>query len=112
MKMVVAYIDHEVFEPIREELLGLGFASLSILEAHGSGPQIGATATYRGTEVTNHVRSKVRVECVVGASHVPTVVETLLKHEGKRTFVCVLPVEEAHPMDSVNADPATVAAGA
>ena len=32
MKMVVAYIRHEAFDPIRTELLELGFPSLSITE--------------------------------------------------------------------------------
>ena len=37
MKMVIAYIRHEAFEPIRTELLELGFPSLSISEVKGSG---------------------------------------------------------------------------
>ena len=30
MKMVVAYVERERFEPIREDLLELGFVSLSV----------------------------------------------------------------------------------
>src|SRR3954452_11933738 len=37
MKMVTAYIRHEAFEPIRQDLLEAGYPSLSILEAKGSG---------------------------------------------------------------------------
>ena len=37
MKMVVAYIRHEGFEPIRHELLELGFPSLSVSEVKGFG---------------------------------------------------------------------------
>ena len=36
MKMVVAYIRHEAFEPIRMDLLDRGFPSLSISEVKGS----------------------------------------------------------------------------
>ncbi len=100
MKMVMAYIRHEAFEPIRAELLALGFPSLSISEVKGSGRQKGITERYRGAELTNYLRPKVKIECVVAAGDVRTVVDTVLKHartggvgDGK---VFVLPVEEAY----------------
>jgi nitrogen regulatory protein P-II 1 len=48
MKKVEAYIRHESFEPIRTELLALGFPSLTISEVKGSGRQKGITERYRG----------------------------------------------------------------
>jgi nitrogen regulatory protein P-II 1 len=100
MKMIVAYIRHEAFEPIRTELLHLGFPSLSITEVKGSGRQKGITERYRGAEVTNYLRPKVKVECVVASRDVATVVDTILKHartgsvgDGK---LFVMPVEEAY----------------
>ena len=100
MKMVVAYIRHEAFEPVRADLLELGFPSLSISEVKGSGRQKGITERYRGAEVTNYLRPKVKVECVVADRDVQTIVDTILKHartgavgDGK---VFVLPVEEAY----------------
>jgi nitrogen regulatory protein P-II 1 len=100
MKMVVAYVRHESFEPIRTELLELGFPSLSISEVKGSGRQKGITEQYRGTSLTNYLRPKIKVECVVASRDVPTIVETVLRlartgnvGDGK---VFVLPVEEAY----------------
>ena len=100
MKMVVAYIRHEAFEPIRTELLELGFPSLSICEVKGSGRQKGITERYRGAELTNYLRPKVKIECVVATRDVQTIVDTILKHartgsigDGK---VFVMPVEEAY----------------
>jgi nitrogen regulatory protein PII len=100
MKMVVAYIRHEAFEPIRNELLSLGFPSLTISEVKGSGRQKGITERYRGAELTNYLRPKIKIECVVEAKDVPTIVDSILKHartgsigDGK---VFVLPVEEAY----------------
>jgi nitrogen regulatory protein P-II 1 len=100
MKMVIAYIRHEAFEPIRTELLGLGFPSLSITEVKGSGRQKGITEHYRGSELTNYLRPKIKVECVVAEKDVRTIVDTVLKHartgsigDGK---VFVTPVEEAY----------------
>jgi nitrogen regulatory protein PII len=100
MKMVIAYIRHEAFEPIRTELLELGFPSLSISEVKGSGRQKGITERYRGAELTNYLRPKIKLECVVAERDVPTIVETILKHartgevgDGK---VFVAPIEEAY----------------
>jgi nitrogen regulatory protein P-II 1 len=100
MKKVEAYIRHEAFEPIREDLLRLGFPSLSIMEVKGSGRQKGIVERYRGAELTNYLRPKVKIECVVASGDVDTVVETILRHartgsigDGK---VFVVPVEQAY----------------
>ena len=100
MKMVIAYIRHESFEPIRTELLDLGFPSISVSEVKGSGRQKGITERYRGAELTNYLRPKVKLECVVASSDVQTIVDTILKHartgavgDGK---VVVMPVDEAY----------------
>ena len=100
MKLVNAYIRHEAFEPIRTELLELGFPSLSIMEVKGSGRQKGITERYRGAEVTNYLRPKIKIECVVATEDVQTIVDTILKHartgavgDGK---VFVMPVEQAY----------------
>jgi nitrogen regulatory protein PII len=123
MKMVTAYIRHEAFEPIRMELLELGFPSLSITEVKGSGRQKGITERYRGAELTNYLRPKVKVECVVASRDVQTIVDTILKHartgaigDGK---VFVMPVEEAYRIrtgesgeDTLQAHPDAAAAAA
>jgi nitrogen regulatory protein PII len=100
MKMVMAYIRHEAFEPIRTELLNLGFPSLTISEVKGSGRQKGVTERYRGAELTNYLRPKVKLECGVADGDVQTIVDTILKHartgavgDGK---VFVLPIEDAY----------------
>jgi nitrogen regulatory protein PII len=100
MKLVVAYIRHEAFEPIRTELLELGFPSLTIIEVKGSGRQKGITEQYRGSSVTNYLRPKIKIECVVADSDTQTIVDTVLKHartgsigDGK---VFVIPVEQAY----------------
>jgi nitrogen regulatory protein PII len=99
MKMVVAYIRHEAFEPIRQELVEAGFPSLSITEVKGSGRQKGITEHYRGSELTVHLRPKLKLECVVESTDVEAVKDVILRHartgavgDGK---LFVLPVEEA-----------------
>ena len=107
MKMVVAYIRHEAFEPIRTDLLELGFPSLSITEVKGSGRQKGITETYRGATVTNYLRPKIKIECVVSDSDVHTIVDTGSIGDGK---VFVLPVDEAYRIRTGEAGEVTLQA--
>jgi nitrogen regulatory protein PII len=99
MKKVEAFIRHEAFEPIRMDLLDRGFPSLSVAQFRGSGRQKGITEHYRGSELTIHLRPKMKLEIVVDDRDVGVVTETILKHarsgeigDGK---IFILPVEEA-----------------
>ena len=99
MKMIVAYIRHEAFDMIRQDLLEAGFPSLSVTEVKGSGRQKGITEHYRGSDLVIHLRPKLKVECVVDDSDAAIVTDTILRHartgsvgDGK---LFVLPVEEA-----------------
>ena len=99
MKMIVAYIRHEAFEPIRQELLDAGFPSLSITEVKGSGRQKAITEHYRGSELAVHLRPKLKLEIVVETKDVGVIKETILRHartgsvgDGK---LFTLPVEDA-----------------
>jgi nitrogen regulatory protein PII len=109
MKLVVAYIDGAEFEPFREELVSLGVPTLSMSDAGGALPDASVAGTYRGVAIESHVRPKVRVECVVSDDRVSTVVDTVLKHEGKGAFAFVLDVEQAHPASYVAATEEAVA---
>ena len=99
MKKIEAYIRHEAFEPIRMELLEKGFPSLTVTEVKGSGRQKGITEHYRGSELTIHLRPKLKLEIVVESKDLGIIKETILRHartgnvgDGK---MFVLPVEDA-----------------
>ena len=77
MKKIEAFIRHEAFEPIRMELLDLGFPSLTISEVKGSGRQKGIVETYRGAVLTNYLRPKIKLECVVADKDAQTIVVAL-----------------------------------
>jgi nitrogen regulatory protein PII len=100
MKMVLAYIRHEAFEPIRTELVEQGYPSLSITEVKGSGRQRGITERYKGTELISYLRPKLKLECVVEDGDVDTIIHTILKHARTGTVgdgkVFVMPVEAAY----------------
>ena len=68
-------------------------------------------STYRGAAVEQHSRPKTRLECVVGADHASTVVETVLKDGDERSFVFVVPVEGAYPAETVKTDDVAAPAG-
>ena len=99
MTMVVAYIRHEAFEPIRMELLDAGFPSLTVTEVKGSGRQKAITEHYRGSELAVHLRPKLKLEIVVEEKDLGVIKESILRHartgsvgDGK---LFVLPVEDA-----------------
>ena len=99
MKKVEAFIRNESFEAVRMDLLEKGFPSLSISEAQGSGRQKGITEQYRGSELTIHLRPKLKLEIVVDDVDVRAIIDTILTHartgqvgDGK---IFVIPVEEA-----------------
>ena len=99
MKMLVAYIRHEAFEPIRQDLVEAGLPSLSVTEVKGSGRQKGVVEHYRGSEIAIHLRPKLKLEVVVDDADVGTVIDAVLRHgrtgkvgDGK---VFVIPVEDA-----------------
>jgi nitrogen regulatory protein PII len=99
MKMVIAYIRHEAFEPIRMELLDAGFPSLTVTEVKGSGRQKAITEHYRGSELAVHLRPKLKLEIVVEEKDLGVIKESILRHartgsvgDGK---LFVLPVEDA-----------------
>jgi nitrogen regulatory protein PII len=111
MKMVVAYVEPERFDQIREDLLELGFSSLSVLSANGSVPEATMSGTYRGATIERHLRPKARLECVVGDEHASTVVDAVLKLGADRSFVFVVPVELAYPETTIKTDAVAVEAG-
>lgn len=119
MKMVMAYVREEAFEPIRSELLELGFPCVTVCAAHGSGRQEGPS--FRVPHDEAHLRSNVKIECAVSDGDAPTIVDTILRHartgsigDGK---VFVLPVEQAYRIrtgeageDTLQAHPRVLAA--
>jgi nitrogen regulatory protein PII len=126
MKMVVAYVREDAFEPICTELLELGFPCVTVCAAQGSGRQEGpslrgSSAPAEAPAASRFLRSNVKIECAVADGDTPTIVDTILRHartgsigDGK---VFVLPVEQAYRIrtgeageDTLQAHPRVLAA--
>jgi len=108
MKMVIAYVREETFEPIRSELFERGFPCVTVCAAQGSGRQEGdappsGSGESRGASSdlgARYMRPNVKIECAIADGDAPTIVDTILRHartgsvgDGK---VFVLPVEQAY----------------
>jgi nitrogen regulatory protein PII len=104
IKVVIAYIDSNKFEAIQRELTEYGITHTSAIAAGGASRDRFVAPNYRGSPHTQNLAEKIRLECVIGAAHVQQVTETIFKHEGKRSFVFVMNVEEAIPAEYVMAD--------
>ncbi|MDQ6778880.1 MAG: P-II family nitrogen regulator [Actinomycetota bacterium] len=140
MKMVIAYVREEAFEPICSELLELGFPCITVCAAQGSGRREGvasaggrcgvgvpadSVASSPGDELAaqrrSYLRPNVKIECAVADGDTPMIVDTILRHartgsigDGK---VFVLPVEQAYRIrtgeageDTLQAHPRVLAA--
>jgi nitrogen regulatory protein PII len=104
IKVVIAYIDSDKFETIRRELADYGITYISAIAAGGASEDSFVAPNYHGSPQTLHLAEKIRLECVVGATHVKAVTEMIFKHEAKRSFVFVMNVEEAIPEEFVMSD--------
>ncbi len=77
MKLVTAVIKPHKWEEVREALASAGVAGMTVTEASGYGQQKGHTEVYRGAEYDVTLVPKIRLEVVVDAADVETVVSTI-----------------------------------
>lgn len=99
MKKIEAIIKPFKLEEVKDALSELGVQGMTITEVEGFGRQKGHTEIYRGSEYTQNLLPKIKIEIVLPDQQVDAVLETIIKTartgkigDGK---VFVLPVEEA-----------------
>jgi nitrogen regulatory protein P-II 1 len=80
MTKVEAIIQPNVFEVVKDALIGLGIEGMTVSEVRGHGRQKGHTETYRGREYGIDLLPKVKLELVLADNVVPTVVDAILKN--------------------------------
>ncbi|MCA1678574.1 MAG: P-II family nitrogen regulator [Actinobacteria bacterium] len=100
MKLIVASLPNDAFEPVRTELLDLGVLRITISEVHRSDPLSVMTLHYRGAALHTDLRSELRLECVADDDQSLAVVNVLRGHASTRWGfggrVAVLDLEELH----------------
>jgi nitrogen regulatory protein P-II 1 len=85
MKKVEAIIKPFKLDEVREALSELGASGLTVTEVKGFGRQKGHTELYRGAEYVVDFLPKIKIEVVVTAAMLETVVDAIVKaaHTGK-----------------------------
>lgn len=99
MKLVVAYIQPDMLNSVKQELYKKEIFKISVTNALGCGQQKGYTETYRGVDVEVNLLKKVRVEIAVTEPFVEKTIEAIAAGarsgeigDGK---IFVLPIEQA-----------------
>ncbi|WDE97223.1 P-II family nitrogen regulator [Lentisphaera profundi] len=98
MKLIVAYIQPQKLNAVKQALYTKEISRMSVTNALGCGQQGGYTENYRGVEIEVNLRKKVRMEIAVNDSFVDTTVETII--EAARTGrigdgkIFIYPIEE------------------
>jgi len=98
MKLIIAYIQPDKLNSVKQELYKEEVYKISVTNAMGCGQQMGYTETYRGVEVEVNLLKKVRIEIAVNSSFVDKTIEAIIRGarsgeigDGK---IFVLPIEE------------------
>ncbi len=83
MKLIVAYIQPDRLNPVKQALYEKEIFKLSVTNALGCGQQKGYTSTYRGAEIEVNLLKKVRIEIAVNDAFVKPCVDAIIA--GART---------------------------
>jgi len=83
MKLIIAYIQPEQLNEVKQALYEKEVYKMSVTNAMGCGQQKGYHETYRGADIEVNLLKKVRMEIAVNDDFVDVTVEALIK--GART---------------------------
>jgi nitrogen regulatory protein P-II 2 len=97
MKLVVAYIQPEKLNDVKQSLYAAEVYKISVTNAMGCGQQKGYHETYRGVDVEVNLLKKTRIEVAVNADYVQPTIDAIIA--GARTGnigdgkILVIPLE-------------------
>jgi len=98
MKLIIAYIQPEKLNDVKQALYAREVFKMSVTNALGCGQQKGYHETYRGVDVEVNLLKKVRLEIAVNDSFVEPTVEAIIAGaqtgkigDGK---IFIMPLEE------------------
>jgi len=83
MKLIIAYIQPEQLNEVKQSLYEKEVFKMSVTNAMGCGQQKGYHETYRGADIEVNLLKKVRMEIAVNDDFVDTTVEAIIA--GART---------------------------
>ncbi|MEE9369381.1 MAG: P-II family nitrogen regulator [Pontiella sp.] len=83
MKLIIAYVQPEQLNEVKQALYEKEVYKMSVTNAMGCGQQKGYHETYRGADIEVNLLKKVRIEIAVNAEFVDSTIEAIVK--GART---------------------------
>ncbi len=83
MKLIIAYIQPEKLNDVKQELYKSEIFKISVTNAVGCGQQKGYHESYRGVDIEVNLLKKVRLEIAVNQDFVQPTVDAIIK--GART---------------------------
>lgn len=98
MKLVVAYIQPEKLNDVKQELYKADIKKMSVTNALGCGQQMGYHESYRGVDIEVNLLKKVRLELALNEEFVKTAVDSIIAGARTGTIgdgkIFVMPLEE------------------
>jgi len=83
MKLIIAYIQPEALNEVKQALYDAEVFKMSVTNAMGCGQQKGYHETYRGADIEVNLLKKVRIEIAVNDDFVQATTDAIIK--GART---------------------------
>jgi len=83
MKLIIAYIQPEKLNAVKQSLYGSEVFKLSVTNALGCGQQMGYHESYRGVDIEVNLLKKLRLEVAVNDDYVNPTVDAII--HGART---------------------------
>lgn len=83
MKLIIAYIQPEALNEVKQSLYDAKVFKISVTNAMGCGQQKGYHETYRGADVEVNLLKKIRIEIAVNDEFVTVTTDAIIK--GART---------------------------
>ena len=83
MKLIIAYIQPEKLNAVKQKLYERDVFKLSVTNALGCGQQKGYHETYRGADIEVTLLKKIRIEIAVNAEFVQSTIDGII--EGAKT---------------------------
>ena len=79
MKLIIAYIQPEALNDVKQSLYDAEVFKMSITNAMGCGQQKGYHETYRGADIEVNLLKKVRMEVAVNDEYVEATTDAIIK---------------------------------
>lgn len=79
MKLIIAIIQPNKLEDVKEELYGVDVNLITVSEVLGHGRQKGVTEVYRGAKETGNLLRKIRLEIAVNDNFLEPTIKAIIK---------------------------------